>query len=318
MAKRNLGPQNYPRINDETSSQGMLDDSKLQQHSYKVPLEELQRIILKAIENANKKSSRAILDIPDRLSEQEVQKKYEEEGKKLFAYFRQYYGDPASTAHEYLNRSYKDVAKEQFRNRTLQKQRMNSGWRYQFIAKDMAIASKRFISVSDVGHQEADFNVQVGLIDESKDPITIYVSIKNRQNTMGGQDWPKAIQALENVARLDKNQVGPYLCVFGITMQKGKRYVKVRGNTKIPYSVNTEIWLSDYFWPFFSNYQYKEIIHTVLEVLLEASKPDRLEEVVPDELIESFGACCLKHHLIDANGFFHDAKKLVDFFVGNN
>ncbi len=293
----------------------MLDDSRLQQHTSKVPLGELKQFIRRAIENANKKSSRVILEIPEGLSEVEVQKKYKEEGKQLFQYFRKYFGDPASSAYECLHKHFSTIGKEQFRNKTLQRQRMNSGWRYQFIAKDLAIASQRFRSVSDIGAQEADFNAQISQIDEN-DPVNIYVSIKNRSNTMGGQDWPKAIHALEDVARLDKNRSGPYLCVFGITMQRGKRYIKQKKDTKRPYSVNTEIWHSDYFWPFFSNYSYQEIIQTVLEVLQEISKPDTLEDVVPEDLLEAFGECCIQHHLVDANGYFHDAQKLVDFFVG--
>lgn len=311
MARNNSIPQSYPRRVD-----GLLDDAQLQQHASKVPVEELKKIIRRAIVNANKKSSRVILDIPEGLSEKEVQKKYIDEGKELFRYFRQYYGDPASTAHECLNKHYYDVGKEQFRNKTLQRQRMNSGWRYQFIAKDMAIASKRFFSVSDVGTQEADFNAQISLIDESKAPVSIYVSIKNRPNTLGGQDWPKAIQALEKVARSDKNRSGPYLCVFGITMHRGARYIKVENATNNPYSFNTEIWLSDYFWPFFSDYSYQEIIHAVLDVLLEASNPDILDVEIPDELLATFGACCTEHQLVDVNGRFNDAQKLVDFFVG--
>lgn len=317
MPKNNLVPQDYPRISEETSNyKGLLDDSKLQPHTYKIPVEELKKIILKAIENANKKSSRVILDIPDGISEEDVQKKYEAEGKELFNYFRKSYGDPASTAHECLGKHYVEVGKEQFRNKTLQRQRMNSGWRYQFIAKDVAIASKRFTSVSDVGAKEADFNAQIDLLDKNKAPVSIYVSIKNRENTMGGQDWPKAIYALEDVARFDKNRGGPYLCVFGITMQMGQRHAKVENATKRPYSVNTEVWLSDYFWPFFSNYSYQEIVQIVLKVLLEASKPDRLDDVIPEELLKAFGVSCAKNHLVDANGFFDDAQKLVNFFVG--
>ena len=44
--------------------------------------------------------------------------------------------------------------------------------------------------------------------------------IKNRANTMGGQDWPKAIASLEKEAELDKNRVGDYICVFGISIEK--------------------------------------------------------------------------------------------------
>lgn len=313
MAKKidPIKPETYPRL-----SSSLLDDSKLQQHIFKVPSDELRKIILTAIENANKKSSRAILDISDGLSENEVQNIYLKEGKELFKYFRDYYDDPASTAHVCLRKHYTEVGREQFRNKTLQRQRMNSGWRYQFIAKDLAIASRRFVSVSDLGSEETDFNVQVMLVGENQALISIYVSVKNRSNTLGGQDWPKAIEALENVARFDKNRNGPYLCVFGLAMQRGKRFIKRNRRTKNPYSINTEVWPSNYFWPFFSDYSYQEIIQAVLEVLLEASKPDALEDVIPEGLLNAFGACCVAKDLVDANGYFNDAQKLVDFFVG--
>jgi len=93
---------------------------------------------------------------------------------------------------------------------------MNSGWRYQFLALDCAQQSRRFKSVSDIGAAEADFNAVIEFVDKKKSALSLYVSIKNRSNTMGGQDWPKAIYALENVAKTDKNRTGPYCCVFGM------------------------------------------------------------------------------------------------------
>jgi hypothetical protein len=71
---------------------------------------------------------------------------------------------------------------------------------------------------------------------------------------MGGQDWPKAIQALENVAKNDRNRTGPYCCIFGIAIDRGSRYIKREKKTGRAYSENTEVWLSDFFWPFFSNH----------------------------------------------------------------
>jgi hypothetical protein len=203
------------------------------------------------------------------------------------------YGDPASTAYDCLGKHYREIAAEQFRNQTLQKQRMNSGWRYQYIAKDCAVRSRRFITVSDIGASEADFNATMHIVDSSK-TLNIYVSIKNRANTMGGQDWPKAISALENVARSDKNRSGPYICVFGIAIDKGQRQIRRIGKTKAPYSVNTEVWLSDFFWPFFANYTYAEIAKAVFEVLMEAGPKEqrRLAMPIPDELIDSFGDAC--------------------------
>ncbi len=83
------------------------------------------------------------------------------------------------------------------------------------------------------------------------------------------------------------------------------------------YSINTEIWLSDFFWPFFANHTYEEIMNAVLDALMEEGR--RAESVtidvtVPNDLIESFGDWCRKHNLVDSNGRFNDAKKLVRFF----
>ena len=137
---------------------------------------------------------------------------------------------------------------------------------------------------------------------------------------MGGQDWPKAIHALEDVARTDKNRTGPYICVFGIVIEKGQRSIRRNGKSKSAYSVNTEVWLSDFFWPFFSNYSYSEIAKAVLEVLMEdAKKAEVIKETdVPEPLILAFGEECRKHRLLDEQGFFNDALRLVDLFCNAN
>lgn len=314
-------PQSYPRIElDKDRFNGFLDESRLVPHRYKIPKAELQDIITKAIANANKKSSRVILDVPENATEEEKKAIYEREGKELFNYFKKYYGDPASTAYECLGKHYLDIATEQFRNRTLQKERMNSGWRYQYMVKDCASKSKRFLDVSDIGAAEADFISTIEIKDQDN-VLNIYVSVKNRVNTMGGQDWPKAIYALEEIAKHDKNRNGPYLCVFGIAMDKGLRIIKGSQTSNTPYSINTEIWLSDFFWPFFSNYSYKEIITSVLEVLIEKSNPKSnvsAELPIPDQLIKSFGAACSKFGLLDKGGKFNDSHKLVDLFCKSN
>jgi len=302
--------QGYPRLPDND----LLDDSKLRPHEYKIPFDKLREIIISAIETANRKSSRAILNLPDEVSEGIVQSIYKKEGRHLFKYFQDYFGDPASTAHQCLNRHCSDVAKEQFRNRTLQKERMNSAWRYQYIAKDAATASRRFESVSDIGLKEADFNAVVKYKD-SEGKLAIYVSIKNRSNTMGGQDWPKAIEALENEARFDKNRDGDYLCVFGMTIERGLRNMRRNQKTGILYSVNTELWFSDFFWTFFSNHSYEAIVKAVLEVLLAMKAVESSKTVeIPQELLDSFEECCREYELLDKQGRFNSAFKLVELF----
>ncbi len=291
----------------------MLDDNELVQHNLRIPIDKLKGIIVSAIETAGRKSSRAILNLPEDASEEEVRSTYQKEGWELFKYFIRYCGDPASTSHQCLKRKCADVAIEQFRNRTLQKERMNSAWRYQFIAKDAASASRRFESISDIGLAEADFNAVIRYkLSSSK--LAIYVSVKNRSNTMGGQDWPKAITSLEREAQLDKNRDGDYICVFGISMERGQRTIRRNQKTGSPYSVNTELWFSNFFWPFFSNCSYEEIAKLVLEVLIATEKREYYAEDIPQELLDSFEECCRGAGLLDKEGRFNDAYKLVELF----
>jgi hypothetical protein len=193
---------------------------------------------------------------------------------------------------------------------------MNSGWRYQYLAVESARKSRRFRSISDIGAAEGDFNAVVDFVESSTSTLSLYVSVKNRSNTMGGQDWPKAIRALEDVARNDKNRTGPYCCVFGIAMESGRRFIRREQKTGNPYSMNTEVWLSDFFWPFFSNYSYEEIMMLVLEVLVSAYEADELPTQMdpPDLVLDSFGECCLQAELVDELGNFDDPLKLVHFF----
>ncbi len=316
MAKNHTSPQNYPR-----TSEGFLDETQLTPHSHKLTLTELKEIIRDAVQYANKKSSRKILNISEDITRKEKKTLFLKEGKELFNYFRKYYGDPATTAHECFGRHYSQIAMEQFRNRTLQMERMNSGWRYQYMAKDCAVKSKRFISVSDIGTAEADFTATIGMINSRETVLNIFTSVKNRTNTMGGQDWPKAIYALEGVAQNDKNRNGPYICIFGIAMDRGQRIIKFPRKSPSPYSVNTEIWLSDFFWPFFSDYSYQEIITAVLDTLIEEAHgvpgPSVINSLVPKELIESFGDCCRRYSLVDSKGNFNDPHKLVELFCTN-
>ena len=319
MATQKIVTQNYPRIDKiEDSYEGYLDDSKLFQHHQKVALEKVYDIIKDAIKNASQKSSREILDIREDATESQIDLMLHNKGSELFKYFVKYCGDPAATAVDCVGRNYKDVASEQFHNRTLQMERMNSGWRYQFIAKNMAIESKRFDSISDAGTKEADFNVTIKTLDNVSKAVTLYVSVKNRTNTMGGQDWPKAITALENLARTDKNLIGPYLCVFGIAMEHGLRSIKRQQSTGAPYSVNTEVWLSDYFWPFFTNYSYLEIISEVVRTLQEVKGSQRLDvntNPILNQLFESFKDSCNSCKLLDDDGQFKDSQLLAELFV---
>jgi hypothetical protein len=306
--------QNYPRV----ESGNFLDDETLVSHNQIIPINRLKELIELAIKSANLKSRRKLLNIPDTATEDELRKHYLRAAKELFSYFRAYPVDPAATAHQLLGRSYRDVGVDLFRASNQQKARMNSGWRYQYLVVSAARESQRFISVSDIGAAEADFNAVIAYKDKAKLPLSLYVSVKNRKNTLGGQDWPKAIAALEKIAHSDKNRQGHYCCIFGIAMDRGMRSIKLQGRGGQPYSSNTEVWLSDYFWPFFTNYGYEAIMNAVLEVLLEAHEADELpnEITVPEEILEYFGHLCFSKNLVSEAGVFDNPQQLVKFFVG--
>jgi hypothetical protein len=311
--------QNYPRISDGKPKEiDLLDTTTLVPHTQKLAQEKLEEIILTAIKKANEKSGREILSIPENASEEEKQEIYRKAGKKLFAYFKRYYDDPASTAQQIYKKHYRTVGRDQFLNRLVQKRRMNSGWRYQFLVSDCAAQSGRFLNVSDIGMTEGDFNAVIAFLEKSRKPLTLYASVKNRANTLGGQDWPKAIRALETIAEQDKNRVGPYCCVFAIAIDRGTRYIKRKQKSKDPHSLNTEVWLSDFVWPFFTNYSYEEMMQIVLETLLEHQKlpesPLEEAEDVPEEVLRVFGDACRKAGLLDESGYFNDPNKLVSFF----
>lgn len=87
MAK-STSPQAYKRIQDEHDKfYGFLDADALTEHPGKIDVQKVKAIIAQAIEQANAKSSRQILNIPPDTSEAEAKKIYEKEGRKLFDYF---------------------------------------------------------------------------------------------------------------------------------------------------------------------------------------------------------------------------------------
>lgn len=310
--------QDYPRVRDTGGKfDGCLDESKLVAHQRKIPEAEMKGLMKRAIERAAVKSRSEMLSIPSEATEEEVALVYEKEGGELFKYFKKYPTDPAASARQMKGKHYRDVGRELFRNRMLQKERMNAGWRYQFLAVDAARASGRFKSVSDIGTSEGDFNAVIGFADESPGDLSLYTSVKNRSNTLGGQNWPKAIAAMEAAAAADKNRIGPYLCVFGIAIDRGERYIKREKKTKRAQSENTEVWQSDFFWPFFTNYKYEEIMQMMLEVLEEENTDvGELPAGVsaPDEVLDAFGKKCFDAGLVDKLGKFDNTKKLVSFF----
>lgn len=302
--------QHYPRTVDD-----FLDDSILRPHTIKLTLDQLKPLIVTAITAANLKSGQTILSIPSEASAAEAAIIYLKEGRKLLKYFKDYCTDPASTAHQVVGKNSKDVGRDLFIRRTLQKERMNAGWRYQYLTIYCARETHRFESVSDLGLAEADFSARIERQDKQGEFVNLYVSVKNRKNTIGGQDFPKAVQALEHVANADKNRIGPYCCVFGIAMDRGDRQIR-RNRQNKPHSLNTEVWLSDYFWQFFTNFTFEEMMLAVLDVMENYTVEQNLstEIAAPEELLEAFHQACLQQGLVTGDGVFDDARRLVRFF----
>jgi hypothetical protein len=138
MAKAKI-PQPYPRVTDtRRADYGCLDESLLVPHHLKIGDEQLAKHIRAAIRNAEAKSSREAMAIPENATPTQLKDFYQKEGVELFKYFKKYIGDPAATAHQMRGKHYRDVGLELFRNRALQKGRMNSGWRYQFLNSALA------------------------------------------------------------------------------------------------------------------------------------------------------------------------------------
>lgn len=123
---------------------------------------------------------------------------------------------------------------------------------------------------------------------------------------------------MEAVANTDKNRTGPYICIFGIAMDHGLRTIKNEQRTGEPYSTNTEVWLSDFFWPFFTNYSYMEVIQAVVATLESIDRKGIAKvdySTIPETLLNSFGGTCKDFKLLDDNGNFNDAHRLAKLFV---
>jgi hypothetical protein len=63
------GPQPYPRIPEGEKFADLLDERHVVPHRHRISHDKLRKIIIEAIRNANRKSSRAILEIPNKTSD---------------------------------------------------------------------------------------------------------------------------------------------------------------------------------------------------------------------------------------------------------
>ena len=148
---------------------------------------------------------------------------------------------------------------------------MNSGWRYQYIAKDCAVRSRRFVTVSDIGASEADFNATMNIVDSGQDAQHLCLDQEPREHDGRSGLAEGDLRARKRGALRQEPLRAVHLRLRHRDRQ-GSAADPPIGKTKAPHSVNTEVWLSDFFWPFFANYTYAEIAKAVFEVLMETGK----------------------------------------------
>ena len=279
-------PQDYPR-----TEEGLLDESRLAAHTGKIPFDELKAIIRDAIVSAARKSRREILELPDGLSEEEKTKIYGKKGKRAVRLFppllRRPGGDGLRLPRQALPRDRAGAVPQSDAPEAADEFRLALSVHRQGLRG--ALAALR----DGVRHRRLGSRLQRD--DEHRRTWPRRSTSTCRSRTARTR-WAARIGRRRS--RRSKTSRVPtrtaparIICVFGIAIDKGQRQIRRIGKTKAPYSVNTEVWLSDFFWPFFANYTYAEIAKAVFEVLMETGRQGQqpLATLIPDELIDSFG-----------------------------
>lgn len=295
--------QSYPRVKIPLhKDEGLLDIECLKPLDAKIDPEIMPGLIKKAIEYAAQKTKKEAVDIPDGADAETIKSLYAKAGKSLFDYFRR--PDPVYMASSLVGRHYSEVAEEFFYKRNTHLTSMNAGWRYQYLLVECAHKSGRFKSVSDLSTGDSDVNVIAETAD-GQDTVAIYITMKNRSDTISGGSGKAYLKGFEKSARDDKNRTAPYCCVIAYGMQTMQR----RGRKKD--FGNFEVWPSNFLWPFVSGYSYGEIVKMIIK-----SSPDADElPSLPDEIIEAFKQQCLKNKLINDEGVFPDQDAIINFFT---
>lgn len=290
--------QPYPRISDQKSKElGLLDVNQFKPLEKKITEDTMNSLIESAIKSAEIKTNKKALEITDNMSAAEKSSIYKEAAKSLFKYFKR--PDPAGIANYLHGKNYVEVANEFIKKRKTHLESMNAGWRYQYLFVECAHASERFKSVSDLSTADSDVNI---IAKTTKDEnINLYISIKNRKDTISGGSGKGVLKKLEDLALQDKNRIGAYCCIIALGIQT----MKHRGRTT--HSANIEYWPANFFWPFISGYTYEEIMNMVTARLSTIKKIDLK---VPVEIIEEFGELCAKNKIVNSQGNF-DSKEAI-------
>jgi hypothetical protein len=292
--------QRYPRDPND-----FLDPTTAKKITKKFSQAELDAVVRKCIVKANAKSGTQALVLPRNASTEQIKVAERKAAAELFKKFQKYCVDPARADADFAGKHVDAIATTLDQNQLGSRSRMNAGWRYQFLALELASKlPERFAQVSGGGKHS---DISATLLLKNGDEVRLYISVKNRSDTISGSKWPAAIESLEQEAIRDINRTeGSYLCVFGAAMEKGQR-------KRMSPSVNTEFWKSDFFWEFLTGLSYEETMEAVARIL-ELDKGQSAEGLIPAGVLTEFQALCIQKGLVGANGTFLP-KKLLKFFL---
>lgn len=147
--------QKYPR-----NEHDQLDETKLKPHSRTLAEHELKSIVKRAIQDANKKSSHVLLNIPEGTSEVEAAREYKKSGENLYKFFTKNCDDPAGIAHQCYGRHYKDVAREQLKAQRLERENVARALRDRYIQETLTREGYKVPSCIEIAHAVMDVLIE--------------------------------------------------------------------------------------------------------------------------------------------------------------
>ena len=292
--------QSYPRISSAASKfeAGYIDTSQLCDIKNKISQNEFLNLINISIDKARNKVDEKIINIPEGISKLEEKKIYDKAAKDLINYIKK--TDPANAVSQLLNKNLVDVAQEFQVKKDAKTYEMFSGWRNQFLLFECAKKIGRFETVGDV---DTSFDIVATIKSLSGEVITLYISLKNRKDTMSGSSVRGVLSKLEDNAKNDKNRDGLYCIIIGCAIDT------TRYRSGSSYSQNLEFWPAKLLWEFFSGFTFPHVMNSISQ-----QQNSRKQNKLADELKLSLIKECKKLELINEQNIFHDRKRIIEIF----
>ncbi len=184
-------------------------------------------------------------------------------------------GDPILSTYFYSQIDVDDVFDMDAIAHEMQRQRMKIGNFYQYLLIELMRAAQKsgksnIIAAFD-GTREGDAVADIKTPGFDKN-LRLYISVKKSSDTVGGQDVPGVISRLESVALEEKNLTSPYLCVMAIATPPRGRQVPFEKARSIkysqrgdPYSLNCEMWLPNFLFPYITGHEPTYIYNKCIE-----------------------------------------------------